>query len=60
MSTEGALLTLLDVAIEATNHAKKLSFILPAAIIFGTVNTILTMIKVCFLFCDDEASRAHV
>jgi len=67
MSTEsqpqngGALFTLLDAAIEATNHAKRFSFFPTATVIFGTVSTILTMIKVYSLFfCDDEASQIHV
>ena len=42
-------LTLLDVAIKATNIAKEASNGTPAQAIFGPVNIILTMIKVRFL-----------
>jgi len=38
-------LALLNVAIETMNHAKRVSFIQPATVIFGTV----TLIKVRFL-----------
>jgi len=40
---------LLNAAIEAMNLAEKASSITPATAVFGTVGTILTMIKVCFL-----------
>ena len=53
-------LALLNAAIETMNHAKTLPFSQPAMVIFGTVSTILTMIKVCFLFFCNEASRVHV
>jgi len=53
-------LTLLNAAIETMNHAKRFSFIPSATVIFGTVSTILTMIKVYSLIFCDEASQVHV
>ena len=50
---EGAI-ERLNIAIEATNLAEKVSSIVPAKIAFGSVNLLLTQIKVCFsLFCQD-------
>jgi len=46
-------LSLLTMAIEAMNLAKEVSSATPAKAIFGSVATLLTMIRVRFLFCDD-------
>ena len=50
--------SLLNAAIEAISLAENLSSITPAKAVFGTVNVLLTMIKVCFLLCN-EMSQAH-
>ena len=48
------VLSLLDVAIEATNLAKEATSATPAGAVFGSVSIILTMIRVRFLpFSDD-------
>ena len=47
-------LSSLNVAIEAINLAKEVSSATPAKAVFGSVGTLLTMIRVRFLFCDDE------
>ena len=41
-------LSSLGVAVEALNLAKEISSITPAKVVFGTVSTVLTMIKVSF------------
>ena len=41
-----------NAAIDAMNLAEKISSITPAKAVFGTVNVLLTMIKVGFLLCD--------
>ena len=48
-------LSSLNVAIEALNLAKEISFITPAKAVFGSVGSLLTMLKVRrFLFRNDE------
>jgi len=44
--------SLLNAAIDAINLAENLSSITPAKAVFGTVNVLLTMVKVCFHLCD--------
>ena len=44
----------LDAAVEAMNLAEKISTITPAKSLLGSVSTLLTLIRVCFLFsCND-------
>jgi len=44
----------LNAATEAMNLAENLSSIAPAKAVFGSVSTLLTMIRVCFLLsCKD-------
>jgi len=51
----------LNVTIEALNLAKDLSGIVPAKVVFGSVSSLLTMIRVCFLpLSDDRALGSHV
>ena len=50
--------SLLNAAIDAINLAEKISSITPATAVFGTVNVLLTMIKVCFLPYN-EMFQAH-
>ena len=52
------VVSLLSAAIEAINLAENLSSITPAKAVFGTVNVLLTMIKVCFLPYN-EMFQAH-
>jgi len=48
-------LSSLNVTIEALNLAKDICSITPAKAVFGSVSTLLTMVRVPFLqFCDDE------
>jgi len=47
-------LSSLNVSIGAINLAEELSGIPPVKDAFGSVNVLLKMIRVCFLFCDDE------
>ena len=54
---EGTI-SLLNAAIEAVNLAKEASSITPAKIAFASAGVLLTMIKVCFLLCD-EMFQAH-
>ena len=49
----------LNVAIEVVNLAKEVSSVTPAKAVFGSVSILLTMIRVCFLFCSGEL-RAHM
>ena len=53
---DGAISSL-NAAIEAMNLAKEISSVTPAKAVFGSVSILLTMIKVCFLFCDGSRSR---
>lgn len=49
-----AAISALNGAIEAVNLAEKISTIVPAKTVFGSVGTLLMLIRVCFLlFCDD-------
>ena len=52
------VLSALDIAIDALNLAKEVSSITPAKAAFGSVAILLTMIKVCLLFCD-EVLQVH-
>ena len=52
-------LSLLNVAIEATNLAKEISSATPAKAVFGSVSILLTMIAVRFL-PSDGTFQAHV
>ena len=52
---EDALFSL-NVAIDGLNVAKELSSVTPATAVFGSINILLTRIKVRFLFCYDEVS----
>ena len=52
------VVSLLSAAIEAINLAENLSSITPAKAVFGTVNVLLTMIKVCPRLCE-EMFQAH-
>ena len=45
--------SLLNAAIDVINLAENLSSITPAKAVFGTVNVLLTMIKVYFHLCDE-------
>jgi len=48
------ILSSLDESIEAMNLAKEVSGIPPVKDTFGSVGLLLKIIRVCFLFCDDE------
>jgi len=48
------VISLLNVTIEALNLAKEISSVTPAKAAFGSVSTLLTMVKVrLLLFCND-------
>ena len=49
----------LNTAIEATNLAENLSAIAPAKIVFGSVSTLLTVIRVCFKLLRNNLIQAH-
>jgi len=49
----------LNAAIEATNLAEKVSSIAPAKAVFGSVNILLTLIRVCFLLLFDSLLQTH-
>jgi len=62
----GGILSSLTVAIEATNLAKEISSITPAKAVFGSVNVLLTMIRVgfsptigCSMFTHYQDSMAN-
>ena len=49
-----AAISALNAAIGAMNLAEKISTIAPAKTVLGSVSTLLTLIRVCFmLFCND-------
>ena len=54
------VLSLLNAAIEAVNLATEISSITPAKAVFGSVSTLLTMIKVRVSFLSDDILRVHV
>ena len=54
-----AILSSLNMAIDALSLAKEISSITPAKAVFGTVTILLTMIKVRSLLFRDEMFRAH-
>ena len=54
-----AVLSSLNMAIDALNLAKELSSVTPAKAVFGTVTILLTMIKVRSLLFRDEIFPAH-
>ena len=54
------VLSLLNAAIEAVNLAKEISSITPAKAVFGSVSTLLTMIKVRVSFLSDDILRVNV
>jgi hypothetical protein len=49
----------LNAAIEATNLAKSVSPIAPAKTVFGSVSTLLTLIRVRFLLFSDDPPQVH-
>ena len=49
----------LNTAIEATNLAENLSTIAPAKIVFGSVGTLLTVIRVCVMLLRNDLLQAH-
>ena len=53
-------LSSLNVAIEAMDLAKELSSITPAKAVFGSVGTLLTIIRVRFLASYDQKSPVHI
>lgn len=53
----GGVLSSFNVAIDGLDLTKELSSIKPATAAFGTVNVLLTMIRVSFLICCVEVSR---
>ena len=55
---EGAIQEL-NAAIEATNLAEKVSSIAQAKAVFGSVNTLLTLIGVCFLLLCHGLLQIH-
>ena len=46
-------ISMLNAAIEAMNLARDISSVTSAKIAFRSVSTLLTTIRVCFLFCGD-------
>lgn len=52
-------LSKLDSAIESMNRAKASSSVMTAEALFGSVVTLLTTIRVRFLFCNGEL-RVHM
>jgi len=55
---EGAI-ERLNTAIEATSLAEKVSPIVPAKIVFGSVGILLALMKVCFLQLCNNLLQAH-
>jgi len=55
---EGAIEEL-NAAIAATNHAENVSSIAQAKAVFGSVNALLTLIEVCFLFLCRGLLQIH-
>ena len=55
---EGAI-ERLNTAIEATNHAEKISSIAPAKVVFGSAEILLAQIRVCFLLLYHGMLRVH-
>jgi len=53
------VLSSLDMAIDALNLAENVSRILPAKAVFGTVSSLLAMIRVCSLLSCDKVFQAH-
>ena len=49
----------LNTAIEATNLAENLSTIAPAKTVFGSVGTLLTVIRVCVMLLRNDLLQAH-
>jgi len=52
-SRRGDIISLFNAAIEAVNFAKEASSITPAKAAFASAGILLTMIKVCFILCDE-------
>jgi len=55
----GSVTERLDAAIEATSLAERASPIAPAKIVFGSVGTLLALIKVCFLHLCTDLLQAY-
>ena len=55
-----AAISALNAAIEAMNHAEKTSTITPAKTVFGSVGTLLTLIRVWFLLSCGGLLRIHI
>ena len=53
-------LSSLNVTIEALNLAKEISFITPAKAIFGSVSSLLTMIRVRFVVSYNSGFQVHI
>ena len=56
---EGTI-SVLKAAIEAANLAEKTSNIAPAKAAFGSVSTLLTVIRVCFLPLRSDLLQIHI
>ena len=52
-------LSLLNVAIEAVNLAKEVTSATPAKAVFGSVGSILSMIRVCSFLFSGDISKIH-
>jgi hypothetical protein len=49
-----AAISALNTAVEAMNLAEKTSTVAPSKIVFGSVSTLLALVRVCLpLFCND-------
>jgi hypothetical protein len=55
-----AVLTTLDLLIQALNIAKDVCSVPPAQVVFGSATALLTMIRVCLSLLREDKLLAHV
>jgi len=54
-----AAISALNAAVEAMNLVEKNSTITPAKTVFGSVSTLLTLVRVCFLHSCNDLFQIH-